>query len=80
MKQPPGTREYRKTATVFARQVTEPEEVRVNTLEGPAVAKPGDYICTANTDRGEQWVIDRAVFESTYELVEEPASEPAGVL
>ncbi len=71
MKQPDGTREYRKTATVFARQVTEPEEVRVDTLEGPAVAKTGDYICTANTERGEQWVIERSVFESTYVPVDE---------
>jgi hypothetical protein len=62
------TREYRKTATVHARKVEDHEEaVQVYSLEGPAIAHPGDYIVTANTDKGETWVVEGAVFESTYE-------------
>lgn len=36
------------------------------TLEGPAVAHAGDYLVTANTPRGEQWVVRAEVFEATY--------------
>lgn len=71
MTQPEGTREYRKTATVFARQVGEQEEmVKIYSLEGPAIANPGDYILTANTDKGESWVCAKDVFEATYEPVD----------
>jgi len=63
-------REYRKTATVFARKVTDAEEaVQVYSLEGPAIAHPGDYIVTANTDKAETWVVAGPVFEATYEPV-----------
>ncbi len=63
-------REYRKTATVFARKVEQDEEaVEVYSLEGKAVAKPGDYVVTANTDKAESWVVAASVFESTYEPV-----------
>lgn len=63
-------REYRKTATVFARKVMVDEEVRIETLEGPSVARPGDYVVTANTPRGERWVVAGDVFEATYEEVD----------
>lgn len=63
-------REYRKTATVFARKVeTDAEVVHVPTLEGPAIARPGDYICRANTAVAEEWVVAGEVFEATYVLV-----------
>ena len=65
---PPGMREYRKTSTVFARRLGAAEQVRVDTLEGPAVGGPGDYVVVANTDVGESWVVRGAVFEATYEL------------
>lgn len=59
--------EYRKTATVTARQVDGTEDVPVYSLEGPATARPGDYIVTATT--GESWVVAGGIFESTYEPV-----------
>lgn len=67
---PEGMREYRKTATVFARKLTEQETLRVDTLEGPAVGQPGDYLVQANTDLGEQWICRGDVFEATYEPVD----------
>lgn len=66
---PIGMREYRKTATVFARKLTGTESVRVNTLEGPAVGEAGDYLCQANTPTAEQWIVRGHVFEATYEMV-----------
>ena len=67
--------EYRKTATVFARKVEEGgDEVRIYSLEGPAVAKPGDYIVRANTDKGEEWIVDGPVFEATYVRVDDGSS------
>lgn len=60
--------EYRKTATVFAEQVEAGREVRIETLEGPAVAREGDWLVTANTPRGEQWIVRDEVFRATYVL------------
>jgi hypothetical protein len=58
--------EYRKTATVFAEQVEAGRTVRIDTLEGPAVAEAGDWLVTANTDKGEQWIVRDEVFRATY--------------
>jgi hypothetical protein len=63
-------REYRKTATVFAEQVEAGRQVTVDTLEGPAVANEGDWLVTANTPRGEQWIVFDEVFRATYEAVQ----------
>ncbi len=67
---PDGMVEYCKTATVFARKLLEEETVRVDTLEGPAVGQPGDYLVQANTDLGERWICRGDVFEATYEPVD----------
>lgn len=61
--------EYRKIGTVFARKVEGEESVEVYSLEGRAIALPGDYIVTANTSKGESWVVAGDVFESTYVAV-----------
>ena len=39
----------------------------VASLEGNHHAKDGDYICTGI--KGEKWVVDKEIFEATYELV-----------
>lgn len=59
---------YRKTALVRPREPEGTESIRVETLEGPAIAEPGKHVVlTANTERAESWVIDREVFLATYE-------------
>lgn len=67
---PDGMREYRKTATVLARRLDAEETVRVDTLEGPALGRPGDYLVQANTELGERWICRGDVFEATYEPVD----------
>lgn len=59
--------EYRKIATVTAEKVKDTKTVKIYSLEGPAVAHPGDYIVTAKT--GESWVVAGPIFETTYEEV-----------
>jgi len=39
----------------------------LNTLEGTHTPRAGDYICTGPA--GEQWNVEREIFEATYELV-----------
>jgi hypothetical protein len=66
-----GLTEYRKTATVFAYRVESGEQpISVYSLEGPGIARPGDYIVTANTEPGESWIVAGSVFEATYEPVQ----------
>lgn len=59
-------REYRKTATVMARQMA--EAFTVETLEGTMTGQPGDYLCRGPA--GEEWPIKREIFEATYEPVD----------
>lgn len=40
----------------------------LKTLEGVHYLRDGDYIC--NGPSGEQWNVEKTIFESTYELVE----------
>lgn len=54
--------EFRKTATIRARQINEPFVVQA--MEGDHNGKPGDWL--AQGPAGELWVIDREVFEATY--------------
>ena len=56
----------KKPMIVDAVRVT--EETTVQTLNGPAVAKEGDWIITGPT--GESWPCHRQVFDEHYELVE----------
>lgn len=60
-------KKYRKTAPVWAVQMTEPFEVE--TLEGTMRAEAGDYLCEG--PKGERWPIKKEIFESTYELDED---------
>ena len=61
-----GWKEYRKTATVMARQMD--EDFEVDTLEGTMKGKAGDYLCRAHT--GEEWPVKKEIFEGSYEAVE----------
>lgn len=58
-------RKYRKTATIHATQMD--EEFIVKTLEGTMKGKAGDYLAVGVN--GEQYPIDKEIFEKTYELV-----------
>lgn len=60
-----GGKEYRKTATVRARQMSAP--FVVETEEGVMTGAPGDYLCQGPA--GECWPIKQAIFEATYEEV-----------
>ncbi len=57
-------KEYRKTATVMAKQMD--EDFEVETLEGTMKGKAGDYLCRGPA--GEEWPIKKEIFESTYVL------------
>lgn len=59
--------EYRKTATVLARQID--VDVTIATPEGEMMAHPGDYIASDNPPT-HLWPIRREVFEATYIEVE----------
>jgi hypothetical protein len=58
--QPDGS--YRKTARIRAKQLT--AEVAVETLEGDAVARPGDWLVTNQT--GECYPVPPEVFAARY--------------
>ena len=58
-------KEYLKTATVKAKQMSEPFEVE--TLEGTMRGNAGDYLCIGV--EGEQWPIKKQIFEATYSEV-----------
>jgi hypothetical protein len=59
--------EFRKTATIRARQVH--ESFVVEAMEGDHSGKPGDWL--AQGPAGELWVIDKDVFAATYAPLEE---------
>ena len=61
-------REYRKIATVRARQAT--EAGTIFTLEGEQTYEAGDYICGPGA-AGEYWPVRRDIFKQTYVPVEE---------
>ncbi len=63
---------YRKTASIWARQMDEPFELE--SKEGRARGKAGDWL--AQQLDGEQWHIPDRVFRATYEEVE-PAARAA---
>lgn len=54
---------YRRTGTVTARRVLAPEVV--DTLEGPASARPGDWVVTG--PHGNSWPVPDEVFHEGYE-------------
>lgn len=58
-----NVREYRKTATVLARQA--PTAFTIETEEGTMRGEAGDYICVGPA--GEAWPVKREIFEATYE-------------
>lgn len=58
--------EYRKTATVHAKQMEVPFEVE--TREGVVRGEPGDYLCGPGAE-GEFWPVGKDIFESTYEAL-----------
>jgi len=63
-----GYKQYRKTSLTWAKQMNEPFEC--DTLEGDNIkGKAGDYLCIGGK-KGEQWPVDKEVFESTYEVAE----------
>jgi hypothetical protein len=43
----------------------------LQTLEGVHQLRDGDYICTG--PKGEKWNVERSIFESTYEPIEQPS-------
>lgn len=62
-----GFSQYRKTSLTWAKQMDEP--FTCDTLEGDNIKeKAGDYLCIGGA-KGEQWPVDKEVFESTYEKV-----------
>ena len=65
-------KEYRKIATVKARQMD--SSFKVPTLEGTMTGNPGDYLCMGVDD--ELWPVKKEIFEKTYELVEKSKLNP----
>ena len=61
-------KEWRKTATVFARQHSIP--FRVHTPEGVMEGAAGDYLVTSNPPT-HMWPVRREIFEATYEEVKD---------
>lgn len=62
-------KEYRKTATIYAVQMS--KDFTVETLEGTHQGHAGDWL--AKGVKGELWPIAKDVFEKTYALVSEGA-------
>lgn len=44
------------------------EKTKINTLEGPLYAQPGDWIITGV--EGEQWPVKKEIFEKTYKVID----------
>lgn len=60
-----GFKQYVKTEPTWAVQM--PTAFTCDTLEGDSIkGKAGDYLCVGV--KGEQWPVDKEVFESTYKL------------
>jgi hypothetical protein len=58
-----GFKKYQKVEPVYAMQMEKP--FKCNTLEGDDIkGKAGDYLCVGVD--GEQWPIDKDIFEKTY--------------
>lgn len=51
------------------RCIFDPQEYRVNSLEGEMRAYPGDYIVQGNHD--DVWVVQKDIFEDTYDIVDD---------
>lgn len=49
-------------------KVSKDSPCMITTKEGPLVVNPGDYIATGID--GEHWVIDKDIFERTYERID----------
>lgn len=60
-------KEYRKIATVRAKQMNRPFDVE--TLEGHMTGNKGDYLCIGI--EGEKWPVKKEIFEKTYTEVTE---------
>jgi hypothetical protein len=58
----PEDREYRKTATVLARQLPVGQTETIETLEGTATVTGPDWYVTANTAKRESWRVRDAHF------------------
>lgn len=58
---------YRKKTTIQAKQMSEP--FTVETLEGTMKGQAGDYLAIGV--KGEQYPIQKAIFEQTYEETEQ---------
>lgn len=63
-----GMKEYRKKTTIRAIQMKIP--FRVKTLEGWSEGKVGDWLAEGVTS--ERYIINKDIFDKTYELNEEP--------
>ena len=57
----------KKPIPIFAKQQDVP--FATHTMEGVLQGKAGDYLVTGV--KGEQYPVDREIFEETYELVDE---------
>ena len=60
---------YKRRILVDARQITEPTEVTVEWSKEKLYGKPGDYLVTYES--GKQWIVEKGIFEETYEVVEQ---------
>lgn len=67
----PEIKRYRKKPVVIEAYITDEEKI-IQTLEGPLLARKGDYIITGL--RGEQYPCKPDVFLRSYEMVDEPLS------
>lgn len=63
--------EYKRVKTIFAVRMDRP--FLVDTLNGPVVGLPGDYLAT--DDSGGLWPIKATTFERTYEPVQKTEKE-----
>jgi hypothetical protein len=61
-----GFRPYRKTSLTFARQMDSAFGVQLDTGD-KIYGKRGDYACVSPDDGG-RWIVDRKIFETTYDL------------
>lgn len=72
-----GFQPYRKSETIFARQMSRRFNVRLKE-GGTLTGQPGDYVCYAPRD-GSRWIVERAIFENTYTpqpLTQDAAGDP----
>jgi len=60
-------KQYRKTATVWAKKMD--SDFEIETLEGVMQGHAGDYLCHGEHE-GEAWPVRGDIFENTYVEVE----------